>query len=31
MGFVETEPYSEAEMDGDEYSQHMIYMELILR
>ena len=31
MGFVETDPYPEAEMDGDEYSRHMIYMELILR
>jgi hypothetical protein len=31
MGFVETDPYPEAEMDGDEYSQHMIYMELALQ
>ena len=30
MGFVETEPYAEAEMDGDDYSRHMIYMELNL-
>ena len=30
MGFVETLPYPEAEMDGDNYSQHMIYMELVL-
>ena len=28
MGFVETEAYPEAEMDGDEYSRHMIFMEL---
>ena len=31
MGFVETDPYPEAEMDEDEYSQHMIYMELALQ
>ena len=31
MGFVETEPYPEAEMDGDDYSRHMIYMELVLK
>ena len=31
MGFVETEPYAEAEMEGENYSRHMIYMELILR
>mgnify|MGYP001817387643 CR=1 FL=1 len=31
MGFAETEPYAEAEMDGDDYSRHMIYMELILK
>ena len=31
LGFVETEPYAEAEMDGDDYSRHMIYMELKLR
>lgn len=31
MGFVETEPYAEAEMDGDDYSRHMIYMQLILK
>lgn len=30
LGFVETEPYEEAEMDGDDYSRHMIYMELRL-
>ena len=30
MGFVETAPYSESEVD-DEYAQHMIYMELVLR
>lgn len=30
FGFVETKPYSESEMDGDEYSQHMMYMELNL-
>ncbi len=30
MGFAEIPPYPEAEMDGDDYSQHMIYMELVL-
>lgn len=28
LGFVETDPYPEAEMDGSDYSQHMVYMEL---
>jgi len=31
MGFVETEPYTEAEMAGNDYSRHMIYMELVLK
>ena len=31
MGFVETEPYAEAEMEGNDYSRHMIYMELNLK
>ncbi len=31
MGFVETAPYPEAEMDGDDYARHMIYMELSLK
>ena len=30
MGFVETPPYAESEVDGDEYAQHIIYMELVL-
>ena len=30
LGFVETAPYPEAEMDGDDYARHMIYMELDL-
>lgn len=30
MGFVETAPYVESEVEGDEYAQHMIYMELAL-
>ena len=30
MGFVETDPYPEAEMDGEDYARHMIYMELVL-
>ncbi len=30
LGFVETEPYPEAEMDGDEYARHMVFMELRL-
>jgi GNAT superfamily N-acetyltransferase len=31
FGFIETEPYSESEMDGTEYAKNMIYMELLLR
>ena len=31
MGFVETDSYPEVKMDGDEYSQQMIYMELALQ
>lgn len=31
MGFVETAPYAESEVDGDEYAEHMVYMELVLR
>ncbi len=31
LGFVETEPYPGAEMSDDEYSRHMIYMELVLK
>ena len=31
MGFVDTTPYAESEVGGDEYAQHMVYMELVLR
>ena len=30
FGFVDTNPYPEAEMDGNNYSKHMVYMELRL-
>ena len=31
MGFVETDPCPETQMDGDDYACHMIYMELSLK
>lgn len=30
LGFVEIPPYPEAEMSGNDYVQHMVFMELVL-